>query len=210
MFEGSEWPQYNKDASARVTKAYKGNLKLDQEIKLSGGPHNCRFGFFDAAVGEEFLFYLSDASPGALYVVPYCGRSELVSHATEDLLYLNNLDKLQGKTRISGKVLFENSVQSGLRLEVRGKGIRRLLETDANGIYEIYDLPLGRYKIIPKVPTGWEIDRWNFEDQLDFLGIQNGIWEKKIGRKIETILNEEGRHRSIEIRFRKTGPPSHR
>jgi hypothetical protein len=127
--------------------------------------HNvdCIWGFEESFL-QRFLLYLGpvDEDSGMWYVTA-CGRSrnlQVADDQIDDLLYLNKLEEVRGKTRIAGTIQF----LGGADVSVEGRTIRILggdksyeAKTNKNGVYEIYDLPAGKYAIEPEVPTGWKL-----------------------------------------------------
>ena len=99
-----------------VEKVFKGKLKVRDEIVFGqGGGADCIWTFEKESVGKQFLFYLArpEKFRDAQYMPPHdpaswfafeCGRSSVAEVATEDLLYLEKMDKVRGKTRISGSI----------------------------------------------------------------------------------------------------------
>ncbi|MBK7997032.1 MAG: hypothetical protein IPK14_27775 [Blastocatellia bacterium] len=76
-----------------VEKVFKGNLKIgDQMIFGQGGGGSCIWAFNDKDIDQEFLFYLNSDNNQTL-VCRNLGRSINMHY------YLNNLKKLQGRTR---------------------------------------------------------------------------------------------------------------
>lgn len=99
-----------------VEKVFKGNLKIRDEIIFGqGGGADCIWTFDEKSIGHQFLFYLNrpeklsdrrylpSRDPG-LWFAFGCGRSTGLPGATDDLLYLENITKRRGKTRISGTI----------------------------------------------------------------------------------------------------------
>src|SRR6185295_9424075 len=78
----------------------------------------------------------------------------------DDLLYLDNLKTTRGRSRVSGT--FEQGDSeldvAGRKIWVLGHGKVYEATTDKNGVYELYDLPPGRYMLEPELPLGWRID----------------------------------------------------
>ena len=153
-----------RSATLRVEKVYKGHVRVRDELVFAqGGGADCIWTFNEELIGVQLLLYLN--TPGSedkLWRGSGCGRSRGVRGATEDLLYLNNMKTLRGRTRVSGELGFWNSSD----LDVANKKIRIFNEkksfetkTDENGIYEIYDLPPGKYRLEPEMPRGWRIAR---------------------------------------------------
>lgn len=147
-----------------VEKVYKGNVRVRDELVFrQGGGADCIWTFNEKLIGDQILFYLNTPKPaGKLWYAVTCGRSDSVPGATEDLLYLNNLKRLRGKTRVSGNY----GVWNGSDFDIANKKIRifnekksSVTKTDEHGVYEIYDLPAGQYRLEPEIPKGWRIAR---------------------------------------------------
>jgi hypothetical protein len=186
-----------------VEKVFKGNLKAGDEMTFAqGGGADCIWTFEEKDIGRQYLLYpfqVSKKNPQR-WVAGGCGRGNSLEDATEDLLYLNNLDKLRGKTRISGRLGFEAETALG----VEGRKIRIIgpkktyeVKTDAHGVYEIYDLPAGEYLIEPEVPFGWKVDAFFLGYSPSFAGSPE---DKPLKGKIPILL-EDKRHASLNILF---------
>ena len=148
-----------------VQKVFKGKLRAGDQITFrQGNGIDCLWEFDEREIGEEYLFYLaSPTNPSELWYVSGCGRSKRSSQAGDDLRYLNNIDKVRGKTRISGTYKIDDDSDA---LEVEGRKIRIIgrkkvyeTTTDKGGVYELYDLPPGKYVLQPEMPPGWKIAR---------------------------------------------------
>lgn len=146
-------------AKTAIEKVFKGEFKTDEEIFLYSDFSGCSWSLGEKYVGERLLIYNNDKYP----FLNGCGRSTLLEDAADDLLYLEKLSKVRGKTRISGKLKFSrdspledgetiNKVLDGVKVLIVGKNRTYETKTDKNGIYEIYDLPFGEYVIKPQVP----------------------------------------------------------
>lgn len=153
-------------ASMTVQRVFKGNLKIGDELFFEqGGGADCIWTFDDSWIGETVLIY--DTPYDGLRFVVACGRSRVVGAATDDLLYLENLERVRGKTRISGEYRFGFSQEPPAGESVAGKSIRitgkqgnYVAVTDKNGVYELYDVPEGEYLISAEIPKGWRIDKY--------------------------------------------------
>jgi len=198
-----------------VEKVFKGKLKIGEEIVFGqGGGADCIWTFDDESVGGQFLFYLRrpenldrtylpSKDPGLWFAVG-CGRSTGLKGATDDLLYLENMSKLRGKTRISGRL----GGWTNPDLDVAGKTVKIIganktyeTTTDKNGVFEIYDLPPGKYYVAPQMPPGWIIDpSWLkyspsvVKDELDRVQL-------KTPKQVEIVL-EPKKHAGVDISFR--------
>ncbi len=163
-----------KQSKLTVEKVFKGNLKVGQELIFTqGGGTDCVWTFFEARVGTEYLFFLGkQPSKNALWEGYICSRSNSVKGAAEDLMYLEKMSKVKGKTRLSGTVAQEDEPAlegetgsykrlAGMTITISGNGKKIELKTDENGIYEIYDLPVGKYKVTPEKISGYKFDGEN-------------------------------------------------
>jgi hypothetical protein len=160
-----------KQSRLTVEKNFKGNLKIGQELMFAqGGGADCVWTFDAEDIGREYLFYLdSKPAKGKLWEGITCSRSNTVSGASADLLYLENLSKVRNKTRLSGVVsqrlgsavenqpyIFNRLGNRTIRVVGNKKDLK--LKTDKNGVYEIYDLPAGKYKVTPEKVDGFKFD----------------------------------------------------
>ncbi|HEY0429512.1 MAG TPA: hypothetical protein VGC76_17160 [Pyrinomonadaceae bacterium] len=157
-----------KQSKLTVEKVFKGNLKVGQELTFAqGGGADCIWTFSEEAIGTEFLFYLGEKPKNNLWTAGTCSRSNAAKYAAADLLYLEKLGKVKGQTRLSGALtqIFESAVKgeesdykllAGRKILVSGNGKNIELKTDENGVYEIYDLPAGKYKITPEKIAGYQ------------------------------------------------------
>jgi hypothetical protein len=186
-----------------VEKVFKGNLKAGDEMTFEqGGGANCIWTFEEKDIGRQYLFYpfSTNKKNPQRWAAGGCGRDNGLESATDDLLYLNRLDKLRGKTRISGTLEFNADTALGLEgRKIRITGLKKTYEvkTDAHGVYEIYDLPAGKYLIEPEVPFGWKVDGFWLSYSPNFAGDPEG---KSSKAKIPIIL-EEKRHATLDIHF---------
>ena len=77
-----------------VEKVFKGNLRVgDKMVFGQGNSIRCTWVFYEEDIGKEYLFYLdSPARDEKLWYELGLGRSQLLEHAADDLLYLNKMD----------------------------------------------------------------------------------------------------------------------
>lgn len=147
-----------------VEKVYKGKLRAGEEIVFSHqGDGVCSWGFFEEEVGNSFVFYLGGRPAGGKeWLVRVCSRSTTMREAGADLAYLDKWESVRGKSRIYGTVfLIRGSTPYGYpgrRVRISGMGRDVTLTTDKNGVFEVYGLPPGNYRITPeKLAGGWLI-----------------------------------------------------
>ena len=188
-------------AKATVEKVYKGNLKVGEELTFAqGGGADCVWTFDEQSVGRESLFYLwSKEKKPKVWVAFGCGRSSGLQSANDDLLYLNKIDKVRGKTRISGTLWFNSESgpsEGGRRIRIVGANKTYEVKTDANGVYEIYDVPAGRYLIEPEVPSGWKVNGFYLHYAPSFAGGE----EEKSPKRIPILL-EDKKHAGLDLHF---------
>jgi hypothetical protein len=150
-----------------IENVYKGTLRAGdtvtlEQVRMTG----CDRYFFTEQTGTSFLFYLdTDPSADPKWRVSGCSRSGDVKEAAADLMWLNNIEKMRGKTRLSGRVTRYYSVNGAGRREamadwgvrISGNGTVIQLKTDANGVYEVYDLKPGRYKVTAEEMPGYSM-----------------------------------------------------
>lgn len=199
-----------------VEKMFKGKLNVNDEIEFAQGTDSdCVKTFTEKSIGNQFLFYLSrpenlprdphdDSSKPGLWFVFRCGRSSELESAAADLLWLENRDKVKGKTRISGSLL--GLRDSGVELEgrkVKFIGGTKTYETRTrkNGVFEIYDLPPGRYFVETEIPPGWKINAHSYRGSpnvLQKLFFEPGPISIK---QLELTLTPKKKHTEIDIVF---------
>jgi hypothetical protein len=169
-----------KQSKLTVEKVFKGTLKVGQEITFAqGGGADCVWTFSEGVIGVEFLFYLGakPVKPG-LWVAGTCSRSNSIKGAAVDLLYIDNLERVKGKTRLSGTVTqaiesaTEGEQSSYGRLANRhvlviGNGQSVRLKTNSDGVFEVYDLPPGKYKITPEKIDGFIFDKYTSNESIE-------------------------------------------
>jgi hypothetical protein len=184
-----------------VEKIFKGNLKVgDEMIFGQGGGANCIWTFDEQSIDRQFLFYLDPPEKNrTVWYAVTCGRSRGLQYATDDLLYLNKLDKVRDKTRLSGSVRFEKESDlsiEGRTIRIIGANKTYTVKTDKNGVYEIYDLPAGQYLVEPEIPAGWKLD----VSRLTYSPSYAGGAENRSLRRIPVVLQNK-KHSGLDIHF---------
>ena len=148
-----------RSATMVVQKVFKGNVKVQDAISFKqGNGIDCLWTFDETMIGGEYLLYLNPPDEASDLWLAARDRSSEVSNAVNDLLYLNNLDNVRGKTRVSG-TLDEDFPVAGKNVRIIGNNKIFQATTDEHGVYEVYGLPPGKYLIAPEIPYGWIIDR---------------------------------------------------
>lgn len=188
-----------------VEKVFKGDLKVGDEMTFGQSQGiGCLWNFDERSVGQRFLFYLRQREKNSkMWYVGACGRSRDVQSAedpTADLLYLKRLREVSGKTRISGTIQF----LQGPDVSVEGRAIRIIggdkiyeVKTNKNGVYEIYDLPAGKYLIEPELPSGWKLA---YPDPWALFSPPLGDDQGRSSKQIPIVLADKG-HASRDISY---------
>lgn len=167
-------PNQVKESRLKVVKVFKGNLTVGQELSFGGGSSgNCTITFNENSIGHESLLFLSsEPTNGKFWEASYCWRSGSLASQYTDLSYLNNIEKVRGKTRLSGMVVQitrsalegvsgTSKVFSNRKVYVIGNGKNIELTTDKNGVFEVYDLPFGRYELKTEGVEGYRLSPRN-------------------------------------------------
>lgn len=201
-----------------VEKVYKGNVKVGDELTFAqGNGVNCGWVFDKESIEGKYLFYLREPSKRAsdygeddeptqdallMYQPSFCGRTNFLTEAAADLLYLDKINKLRGKTRISGMLSTrEKDAPSfaNLKIKIIGKNKTYEIKTNKNSVYELYDLPAGRYLIEPQILKGWKIEQ--FTRRYSY-GDLNSYEEKELEPLNQiSIVIEEKKHAELDFVF---------
>lgn len=114
--------------------------------------------------GEKYVFYLFPGMAKSTWVARGCHRTRDISRAADDLLFLRALPQSAEQTRLSGTLhTYEDSPTDGFRVAgavpgalvtITGAGQSLTTTTNADGVYEVYGLPAGEYKVQPEIPRG--------------------------------------------------------
>lgn len=200
----NNYPYGVKGAKMSVKKVFKGNLKAGDEIFFEqGGGADCIETYREESIGAKLLIY--DTPENGKRAIMGCGRSGGLGGATEDLLYLENMDKRRGKTRVSGRASYgfsstapKGQSNAGKKIRIIGKNKTYTAITDENGVYEIYDLPAGDYFIAPEIADGWKINRYmlRYSPSLPFYGLD----ESDDLNRFPVVL-EAGKHASVNFMY---------
>lgn len=190
-----------RSTTVTVERVFKGNLKIgDEMIFAQGGGADCIWTFKKEDIGAEILFYLNgqEKNPRVWFAVT-CGRSSSVKYAGDDLLYLENMEKVRGKTRISGTLQSytnEDLSFAGRRIRIIGKNKTYEVKTNRDGVYELYDAPPGQYLVEPEIPLGWKINSFYFEYSSSYAGDRENRPTKQI-----PIVLEKKKHANLDLVF---------
>jgi hypothetical protein len=202
MSNGENYVDGVKSTSMRVEQVFKGGLRVGDEMTFAqGGGADCIWTFDEESVGQKYLFYLKRLKGSTVWIAGTCGRSKSVEYAGDDLLYLEKMEKVRGHTRISGTLSFSflreaGESVAGRKIRIVGAGHTYEVKTDENGVYEIYDVPAGRYTVEPEIPRGWKVDNFWLSYSPSFAGSDRAKSPKQI-----PIVVADKRHAGLDLRF---------
>jgi hypothetical protein len=144
----------------RVDEAFKG-ATAGETFVLSQPNHDCAPKF---KKGERVLLYLHRGDRAGFWEARSCDRSRPLDSAADDLLFLRALPGSASGNRLSGEVeqhnfsMHRSAALSGIHVTISAKdGSAFNAITNEDGVYEVYDLPPGKYKVDIEVPKGLQI-----------------------------------------------------
>ena len=169
----------------KVTKSFKG---IDQEyVSLVQPSWSCEFKFKESDKGKDFLFYIELDKQNGEYKVVQGSRSRQIEYAFDDLAWLDGLPKSLGRTRLSGVLRHHEYIQkegtpevelvhylTGAKVTIYGKKKTFSTVTDKNGMYEFWDIPPGKYNVVPELPANYTIDFKSPYGIIEYIKLPDG------------------------------------
>jgi hypothetical protein len=155
-------------------------------------------------LNKTYLFYLSKFKNKNVYTVISCGRNKGIGDAADDLSWLKQLPSSLNRTRISGTTgLYENGFSKliGVSLLIEGNKKQYKLTTDTNGLYEIWDIPFGKYSVTPQIPNNLYV-RWTASVPDNWMTYLSEEYQDKDSREI--IIGDKN-SRNVKIEPKKCG-----
>lgn len=168
----------------QVEKTFKGIKK--KEIIFTEYYSNC-FWDFTKHQGKSILIFLKYNKKEKNYNF-LLGMGGNIEEKNEELYWLNKLPDSLKHTRISGTIEhYEGSGYDfkfidyliGTKVKIVGKSKTYEVFTDKNGVYEIWDVPIGKYKIIPEFQNGFELRFPLSKGLIDFKQISENEVDNK-------------------------------
>ncbi|MFZ1699707.1 MAG: hypothetical protein WBO10_16265 [Pyrinomonadaceae bacterium] len=146
-----------------IGKTFKGRQL--KKILLDQPQSTCDWDFTDD-VGKTMLLYIGRNRKSKQYSALSPGIQGRVERMSEDLYWLNGLPASLKRTRLSGTVeLYKGNVANwvqdpfefvknvaGIKVKVFSDKDSFEIVTDKNGVYELWDIPLGKYQIQTVLP----------------------------------------------------------
>lgn len=162
----------NQIVSIKVEKTYKGQTQ--KKIVLNQPQSTCDWDFSDE-IGKTLLLYLVHNKETKKYSAIAEGMGGRVERQSENLYWLNNLPKSLNRTRISGTIeLYKDEPFEflnnliGTKVKIFNDDNSFEVLTDKNGVYEIWDIPTGKYQIQPMFSRNYELDMSLSNGLVDF------------------------------------------
>ena len=161
------------EITLEITRWFKGKNRKST-LKLAQPNSTCDWTFEKDDLNKPLLLYLYFNNELKTYRIISCGRSTTVKKAADDLSWLKGLPKSLNRTRISGVVQFNDDADlfpavRGIKIRITGNGKEYNLISDKNGLYEIWDLPAGKYTINAEMPEDKKLawtssvpDNWTY------------------------------------------------
>lgn len=157
-FDGEEYT----DAEivvVRVGEPFKG-VQSAQALRVV---HSLAAGYPSWNPDQHLLFYIFRDAQGN-WTNPICGKTRETQDAVDDLAFLRALPGSALRTRIAGVVSVYDlhgvkRVQgvAGAKITLSAGDTQFHASTNAEGLYEIYDVPAGNYRVDTAPPQGWRI-----------------------------------------------------
>ena len=140
----------------RITDWFKG-ANRKQILNLAQPNTSCNRMFGQKDLNTRLLLYLRFDKKYNSYQIITCGRSTAIKNAANDISWLKGLPGSLNRTRISGAVRLSDETNlfpavGGIKIKITGNGRDYELFSDPNGVYEIWDLPAGKYIISAEIP----------------------------------------------------------
>jgi hypothetical protein len=153
-----------------VVRTFKGQNR--RRIVLSQPLSNCDPDF-SSEVGETQLFYLVRDKETRSYIAIAEGMGGLLETQSENLYWLNDLPRSRNRTRVSGEIKVGTDQDNfifipGIKVKVFNAANSFTVRTDKNGVYQVWDVPAGKYQVEPILPDNMELDLELERGSIDF------------------------------------------
>jgi hypothetical protein len=142
-------------------------------VVLTMGPGNCSYSF---KAGGKYLVYASRTESSEL-TTSICSRTRPIAEAQEDLRYLTTMGASGSGGRVYGRInelkrdpaegtAIDYGPVEGIVVSVRGATFSRDVVTNADGRFDIPNLPLGKATVAIVLPFGFEPSPFEQEVEL--------------------------------------------
>ena len=151
-----------------IEQPFKGLSVTRRTVDVKTGAESGDCGY-DFKPGQRYLVFASQAH-GSLYT-SICTNNQPISDAQDDIELINALRSGRAETRIFGRILLEEKTAAspaeikppalaGMRVEARNASTVLFNTTDADGRYQIKNVPPGRYVIRVVGPFPPDLNVW--------------------------------------------------
>lgn len=176
----------------KVQEVFKGSLQVGEVLDFDS-TYRCSLIF--GGVGGEYLLYLKDKpKQDELWQIPGCSKSGLFENRLADILYIRKEETVRNKTRLAGRLFYDKNaiakrgkfhlpILANRKVYIVGEKHRFETTTDKNGVYEIYDLPAGTYKIYSENIPEWTNSVSNYDSDVIEV-TKSGQYERDFKYKI--------------------------
>lgn len=148
---------YDQIATVVVEKVYKGTARKRMVFHQLGRKISPKL-----ILNSSYLFYANLDRQTKKWEVRRCGRTIMARYAQDDLRYLERPRENANQSRIAGVVMRYTPDEdtpgkaerlAGLKIRIIGEEKQYEVVTGADGIFELYGAPPGKYVIQPDIPS---------------------------------------------------------
>jgi hypothetical protein len=144
------------------------------EIVTGMGGGDCGYQFKQ---GGQYLVYALKSASSAQLTTSICSRTRPLAEAAEDVRYLSTIGPAGTGGRVFGRLtevrrdpaedtVVDYGPVEGIAVSVRGAAFARDAATNADGRYEIAQLPVGKVTFSALLPFGFEPRTWETELEI--------------------------------------------
>ncbi len=162
----------------RVEKTFKG--KQQKVILLDQPQSSCDWNF-SGYEGKRLLLYLVRDKKTGSYSAIAQGMGGEIEKVSDDLYWLRSLPGSLKRTRMSGQLrIYEDQpfrfvkFASGIKVKIHNAAKSLEVTTDRNGVYQLWDIPVGKYQVEPVFPNSLSLKFSLPKGLVDFDSLNRG------------------------------------
>ncbi|MDQ3635563.1 MAG: hypothetical protein M3405_13795 [Acidobacteriota bacterium] len=183
--EKSDVIEDGQEVLLEIETTFKG--KKHKLLKILQPNSGCDWTFTYSHLEKKYLFYLNYNKKHKRYSIIPCGRNNPINRASNDLSWLNGLPESLKRTRLSGLIQVNDDTDTfptfpDFEVDIKGKNKTYSVISDKNGLYKVWDLPIGKYIVLPKLPNLYQLAwttstpdngfyTWNPEREMEALEV---------------------------------------
>lgn len=141
----------------KVEKTFKGK---EQKVILLDQPLSTCDWDFSEYEGKRMLLYLVRDKKTGSYSAIAQGMGGMIEKVSDDLYWLRRLPGSLKRTRMSGEVsVYKDEpfqflrFATGIKVKIHNATKSFEVTTDRNGVYQLWDIPVGKYQVEPVFPN---------------------------------------------------------